>query len=329
MSMVFQTCATSFSNPAAAKSAGYIDCVYINPSNGGNPPSGFMSACHAAGCGALFNNMNGPGCGTGEGASYYSAMAGQVDAVGGEALPGGEMDTIMEYLTLMEYGGQGSGGPTGNNDPWAGSCDGSTAHVGKYGCSIFIEPYTSSSMNSASECGQEAGINYDAGCFEVGVIVGSWCYSDYGAGVGTYQEIADEMASQTKKGCVGFQWWYIQGDGSGAPSNDSGGVMAGLMSAYGKNMTPIYDRKKGVTPTPPSPSPSPSPSPVFQKGTYFQGYINQIDIAPALAAAHNGQPTRGVHVIDFWPVTGSSSTVGITYTARPRELQSGYRQFQQ
>jgi hypothetical protein len=189
-----------------------------------------------------------------------------------------------------------------------------------------MEPYDNNeNFLSASELGSEAGYNYDQGVFEVGLLVGNWGAMASADSLGTYQEMVDEINSQTKKGCVGFQWWYYGGDGSGQTIQ----IMSDLQSAYGVNMTPIYDRKKGVTPTPPSPSPSPSPSPVFQKGTYFQGYINQIDIAPALAAAHNGQPTRGVHVIDFWPVTGSSSTVGITYTARPRELQSGYRQFQQ
>jgi hypothetical protein len=327
--MVFQICATSFSNPAGAKSAGYIDCVVEAGSGCVQPPGGFITACHGQGMGALMQNSD-SGSGGCSDTSYLSGLASAgLDAVGGESEGGAEIDAIMQYLPFMNYGGEGTGGTTGNNCVWS-SCGGNDgASVGKYGCSTFLETYTTDSMLSASEIGQEAGMNYDAGCFEVGILVGSWSYGDYGAGVSTYQEMVDEIASQSKKPCVGFQWWYVEGDGSGAPSNDSGGVMAGLMSAYGKNMTPIYDRKKGVTPTPPSPSPSPSPSPVFQKGTYFQGYINQIDIAPALAAAHNGQPTRGVHVIDFWPVTGSSSTVGITYTARPRELQSGYRQFQQ
>ena len=226
MTMVFQICATSFSNPAGAKSAGYIDCVVEAGSGCVQPPGGFITACHGQGMGALMQNSD-SGSGGCSDTSYLSGLASAgLDAVGGESEGGAEIDAIMQYLPFMNYGGEGTGGTTGNNCVWS-SCGGNDgASVGKYGCSTFLETYTTDSMLSASEIGQEAGMNYDAGCFEVGILVGSWSYGDYGAGVSTYQEMVDEIASQSKKPCVGFQWWYVEGDGSGAPSNDSGGVMA-------------------------------------------------------------------------------------------------------
>jgi hypothetical protein len=267
--------------------------------------------------GALLQNSD-SGQGGCSDASYLSGLASAgLDAVGGESEQAPEIDAIMEYLCFLNYGGSGTDNGT-NNEVWQNG-----SHVGKYGCSTFMEPYDNNeNFLSASELGSEAGYNYDQGVFEVGLLVGNWGAMASADSLGTYQEMVDEINSQTKKGCVGFQWWYYGGDGSGQTIQ----IMSDLQSAYGVNMTPIYDRKKGVTPSP-SPTPTPTPTP-FAKGTLFQGYINQIDVLPALDAAHNGQPTRGMHVIDFWPQGGASATP-ISYTARPREFQSGYRQFQE
>ena len=255
--MVFQLCATSFSDPASLKSAGFIDLVAFADGQNLQPPggSGFVSACHGQGMGALFNNSNDAGGGCSSGCdAYYSGLASLgLDAVGGESETGSEMDTIMEYLTFMDYGGSGTGGPTGNNDVWAKSGGNAGAVVGKFGASCFLEPYVSSSPTSADEVAQEAALNKDAGCFEVGIVV--TCYG-IGQTVDMMVGYVDAAADQGVT-IVGFQFWYCLGDGSSWSSQNQTSVITGLMSEYGTNMTNISDRRGGAGPTP-TPTPTPS-----------------------------------------------------------------------
>jgi hypothetical protein len=260
--MVFELCATSFNDPASLKSAGFIDLVAFADGQNLQPPggSGFVSACHGQGMGALFNNSNDSGGGCSSGCdAYYSGLANLgLDAVGGESETGSEMNTIMEYLTFMDYGGSGTGGPTGNNDVWAKSGGNAGAVIGKYSASCFLEPYVGSSPTSAEEVGQEAALNKDAGCFEVGILV-----TNYNIGQTTDMMVGyvDAAAAQGVT-IVGFQDWYVQGDGSEWSSNPGGSVISGLMSEYGTNMTNISDRRGGVTPSPtPTPGPTPGAAP--------------------------------------------------------------------
>jgi hypothetical protein len=249
---VFQLCAESFSNPSALKSQGFIDLVVEGGSGCVQPPGGFISACHSAGMGALLQNSD-SGSGGCSDASYLSGLASAgLDAVGGESEGAAEIDAIMEYLPFMNYGGSGTGGGTyGNNDVWA-----SGAKVGKFGCSTFMEPYVGSSPMSADEIASEAAINKDAGCFEVGILVTNY---DIGQTTDMMIGYVDAAADQGVT-IVGFQQWYVLGDGSGWSGNPGGSVISGLMSEYGTNMTNIADRRGGVTPTP-GPTPTPTPTP--------------------------------------------------------------------
>ena len=341
-SMVYSTMSSSQLNPTTMKAAGYVDIGwYSGQGSTPAPPTSWTSACHSAGVGAVIQNSDSGsgGCG-GSCDSYYASLAaGGVDAVGGESESGAEMDSIMTALIFYNYGGEGTGGPTGNNNVWAKTGGNAGAVVGKYGCSTWMETYTTDSMLPASEMGTEAGYNKDAGCFEVGLIVGSWALGDYGADASTYAEMADEMASQGVQ-CAGFHYWMWD--------NQSGiAAMTDLMAEYPPNMTPIYDRVKG------NPGPGPGPGPNQQKGTIFEGFASQIDIAPYMQLAHNDQATRGSHYVDIYPLDSASvedirnglsirerkkrheervkrgvadtTTYTFEIQIRPREYQSGVR----
>jgi len=261
---VFGVCARSFSNIPTLKSQGYVDFI-IEGSPGSQPPGGFVSSCASAGVSSILqtSDSGSGGCGGNDCTSYYNGLkSGGLLSAGGESESLTEVQAILgSGLVFMNYGGEGTGGPTGNNNIWAktgGHCmnsGGATIASGQK-CSTFLETYTTDSMLPASEMGTEAGYNHDAGCFEVGVLVGSWAAADYGAGASTYEEMYDEIKSAIGA-CAGFQYWYVTGDSGGF----SDGVMNGLLSAYSHDMRTIMTRAGGG-PAPPAPGPTPGPGPI-------------------------------------------------------------------
>ena len=229
---------------APLKANGAIDFLEVL-GDGSYPDSTFIADCKANNVTCGINNSN-DGTSSNWSLAYYQALANSgVQWVIGESESGAEMCAMMQAapgkLIAGTYGGQGTGGPTGNNDIWAGNQYTPNCTVKPGTINIWIETYTSSSMISASEIGTEAGINKDAGTFEQGLCIGSWAQNDYGADANTYAEMVDEMASN-KAPCAGFQWWYTQG-GFAWPS-----LFDSLKTMYPPNMTPILQRAGGVTP---------------------------------------------------------------------------------
>ena len=240
--MVFQVAGSSLNtaNPAAFKNMGVVDlCWYAGAGNMPSAPTSFIANCHAQGMGAIMQNSDSgstENCG-GQCDSYHSMLASAgLDAVGGESETGAEMNSTMKYLIFLNYGGQGSGGPTGNNNVWAKTGGNAGATVGAKGCSTFMETYTTSGMLSPSEIATEAVYNKSAGCFEVGLIVGSWS-GNYGATVDTYIAMVNAMAGAGVT-CAGFHYWLYD-------DSRAWGTFTSLISHYGANMTPIYKRVSG------------------------------------------------------------------------------------
>ena len=230
---------------APLKANGAIDFLIVL-GDGQYPDSSFIADCKANGVTCGINNSN-DGTSSNWSLSYYQQLASSgVQWAIGESESGAEMCAMMQAspgkLIAGTYGGQGTGGPTGNNDIWAGNNYTPNCTVKPGTINIFLETYTASSMISASEIGTEAGINKDHGTFEQGLCIGTWAQADYGADANTYAEMVDEMASN-KAPCCGFQWWYTQG-GFAFPS-----IFSDLMAMYPPNMTPILQR---ATPTPTS-----------------------------------------------------------------------------
>ena len=231
---------------APLKAQGIIDFLLVI-SDGGYPNQSFIADCQANGVTCGVNNSN-DGTSTNWSLSYYQQLASSgVQWVIGESESGAEMCTMMSAspgkMVAGTYGGQGTGGPTGNNDIFAGNQYTPNCTIKPGTLNVWLETYTSNSMISASEIGTEAGINKDHGTFEQGLCIGTWAQADYGADANTYAEMVDAMASQ-KAPCCGFQWWYNQG-GFSMPS-----LFTDLMKMYPPNMTPILKRAGGVTPPP-------------------------------------------------------------------------------
>jgi hypothetical protein len=278
---------------APLKAQGAIDFLQV-VSDGAYPDSSFIADCKANGVTCGINNSN-DGTSSNWSLAYYQQLASSgVQWAIGESESGAEMCAMMQAapgkLVAGTYGGEGTGGPTGNNDIWSGNNFTPNCAIKAGTINFWAETYTSSSMISASEIGTEAGINKDAGTFEQGLTIGSWCGNDYGAGASTYEEMVDEMASQNAP-CAGFQWWYTQG-GFEMPS-----IFTELMQTYPANMTPILQRAGGVTPTP-TPTPTPAPTPV----------------APAAFS-------WGIHAISATNKT--VTVVGTMYDAKKKPLPNG------
>jgi len=215
--------------------------------DGSYPDSTFISDCKSNNvtCGA--NNSN-DGTSSAWSLAYYQQMAASgVQWVIGESESGSEMYAMMTASPTLiggTYGGEGTGGPMGNNDIWSGNEFTPSGGAIKGKVNAWLECYTSSAMISADEIATEAALNKDAGVFEVGLLPGTWCEADYGATAETYLEMIDAMASQGVT-CAGLQMWYYQG-GFSFPD-----IFTGVMAEYPANMTPILQRAGGVTPPPP------------------------------------------------------------------------------
>ena len=233
---------------APLKALGAIDFLEVL-GDGSFPDLSFIQDCQNNRVTCGINNSN-DGMSQNWSLIYYQQLASAgVQWVIGESESGAEMCAMMQAapgkLIAGTYGGQGTGGPTGNNDIFAGNQYTPNCTIKPGTLNIFLETYTASSMISASEIGTEAGINKDNGTFEQGLCIGEWAQNDYGAGAETYAEMCDEMASQGAP-CAGFQWWYTQG-GFQWPA-----LFDDLKSMYPPNMTPILQRAGGVTPPPPA-----------------------------------------------------------------------------
>ena len=235
---------TLVTSVAPLKAQGVIDFLVVL-GDGSYPSSSFISDCQANGVTCGINNSN-DGTSSNWSLGYYQQLAASgVQWAIGESESGAEMCAMMQAapgkLIAGTYGGEGTGGPTNNNDIWAGNNYTPNCTIKAGTINVWLETYTSSSMISASEIGTEAGINKDAGTFEQGLCIGSWAQNDYGADQNTYAEMVDEMASNNAP-CAGFQWWYTQG-GFEWPA-----LFTALKAMYPANMTPILQRAGGVTP---------------------------------------------------------------------------------
>ena len=266
----FGLAASSFSSVPAGQ--GYIDFVVVS-STDSSAPGGFVSLCNAQKASPILQNSDsGSGGCSGNCSSYYAGLKSSgLMGAGGESEGLSEVQAILatSNFVFFNYGGEGTGGPTGNNNIWASTGGhtngggGATISKGQL-CATWMETYTTDSMLPASEMGTEAGYNHDAGCFEVGLLVGSWAANDYGASASTYEEMYDEIKSAIGA-CAGFQYWYVGGDGAGGAGSS---VMTDLLGAYTHDTRNIMARAGGA------PGPAPGPTPAPTPGTAPNVYIN-------------------------------------------------------
>ena len=329
----YQLCAESFSNYAQLKSQGFIDLVLIeniNSSCNACPvPQGFINGCTAQGMGSLLNNGNDAG-GGGGGAnqSYYAGLKKQgLSGAGGESESLDEVNAILantgSTFVFMNYGGQGTGGPTGNNNIWAsqgGHCSysgGATIGSGQK-VSSFIEPYAPGLM-STEEVETEAGYNKDAGCFEVGILIVDWYPG------ANYAGYADAVISSGAT-FGGFQFWYVEGDSASGSNNWGPGSsdINNMMKQFPPNTKNIVQRAGGSSPGGGGGGGSGPGSniPAITGGNTFGGN-SEVDILPYLTQNHQGQPTPGVHYVELSSADGIRAQVTASVRVRtwqPKEM---------
>ena len=110
-SMVYGVSGDSYNDLKALRSSGIIDCHFIIHGGGSSPPTNFVADCTAAGVSPVLNNGNDGAAGWNGSDSYNANVAAMgFHAVGGESEQAPEIDSIMNHLIFLDYGGEGTAG---------------------------------------------------------------------------------------------------------------------------------------------------------------------------------------------------------------------------
>jgi hypothetical protein len=150
----------------------------------------------------ILNNGNDGSAGWDGSDSYNANLAAQGwHAVGGESEQAPEIDSIMNHLIFLDYGGEGTGGGT-NDDVWAAT---HSAPVHDHGCAGYYETYDGSSNfwgwgtigHSLLDCKAH-------GVKEIGIMVGTWMINHSSAQ--DYITLAQNMESNGIT-CAGIGVW--------------------------------------------------------------------------------------------------------------------------
>jgi len=163
--------AESYSDLGELRRAGIIDFHQVQHS--GTPPTAQVVAdCNAAGLSPILNNGNDGKPGWNGSDSYYITAAAQGwHAAGGESEQAGEIDSIMNHLIFLNYGGEGT--PGGNQDDIFAVTHPGPVHG--YGCASYFETYDQYKnfwgWNIIGEAVRNAKVH---GVKEIGICVGSW-----------------------------------------------------------------------------------------------------------------------------------------------------------
>ena len=201
-SMVYGVSGDSYSDLKALRSAGIIDCHYIIHGGGSAPPTGFVTDCNAAGVSPVLNNGNDGAAGWNGSDSYNANVAAMgFHAVGGESEQADEIDSIMNHLIFLDYGGEGTGGGT-NDCVW---CSTHSAPVHGFGAASYMETYDSATNLWGWDVMSQGMLSAKAhGVKEIGLCVGTWMINHSSAQ--DYINIAQQMEANGVT-CAGMVIW--------------------------------------------------------------------------------------------------------------------------
>jgi hypothetical protein len=171
-SAVYYIAAESYNDLKAIRSAGIIDAHLVVHGWGVTPPAKFISDCVSAGVSPILNNGNDGVAGWNGSNSYNANLANMgLHAVGGESEQAPEIDSIMDNLIFLDYGGQGTGGGT-NNNVWYVT---HPAPVHGHGAAGYYETYDASTNLWWWPTLGPGMLNAKAhGVKEIGLMVGNW-----------------------------------------------------------------------------------------------------------------------------------------------------------
>ena len=218
--MVYGVSGDSYSDLKALRSAGIIDCHYIIHGGGSSPPGNFVADCNAAGVSPVLNNGNDGGAGWNGSDSYNANVAAMgFHAVGGESEQAPEIDSIMNHLIFLDYGGEGTAGNIQdglktNDCVW---CATHPAPVHGFGAASYMETYDSASNLWGWDVMSQGMLSAKAhGVKEIGLCVGTWMINHSSAQ--DYINIAQQMEANGIT-CAGMVVW----------------------GGYGSNMNSVYN----------------------------------------------------------------------------------------
>lgn len=244
--MVYFVSGDSYSDLGALKRAGIVDLHYVIHGGGSSAPASVVSDCNAAGMSPILNNGNDGAAGWNGSDSYNANIAAQGwHAVGGESEQAAEIDSIMNHLVFLDYGGQGTGGGT-NDDVWNVTHPG---NVHGYGAAGYYETYDASTnfwgwnvVGSGMTHAKAHGVK------EIGIMVGTWMINHSTAQ--NYIQLAQDMESHGIT-CAGIGVWGGYGNNANNVYNTFASWYKAWQAIWPPETRTMKQRFTG--PTPPTP----------------------------------------------------------------------------
>ena len=283
--MVYFVSGDSYSDLHALRSGGIIDLHYVIHGGGSSAPAQVVADCNAAGLSPVLNNGNDGAAGWNGSDSYNANLAAQGwHAVGGESEQAAEIDSIMDHLIFLDYGGEGTAGtaeengvnelgePLKSNDcVW---CATHPAPVHGHGAASYMETYDSATnfwgWNVLSQGVQSAKAH---GVKEIGICVGTWMLNHSSA-----QDYINLAQAYEANGitCAGIGVWGGYNNNANNIYNTFASWFKAWQAIWPPTNVTMKNRFTGPTPTPgPAPpahimvnsSPAAAGGYVFVRGT--------------------------------------------------------------
>lgn len=286
-SMVYAITGDNYSDLGTLKRAGIIDYHYIIHGGGATPPAQFPKDCAALGISPILNNGNDGIAGWDGSPQYYKNVAALgYMAAGGESEQAPEIDSIMDNLIFMDYGGQGTGGGT-NDNLWYVTHPG---NVHGHGAASYLETYdASTNLWDWNVMGQGILNCKSHGVKEIGLLVGNWMMGHSSAQ--DYVNLANSIEAHGVT-CAGILVWGGYGTSMNGLYNQFAPWFKAWQAIWPPNMMTI-DKRFGA-PTPPPTPPTPVPKRIIDT-FYTLASNNGLDLF-GVVLDQNNKPMKGQKV---------------------------------
>jgi hypothetical protein len=246
-SMNYFVSGDSYSDLNALKNAGIIDFHFVIHGGGVIPNAQVVVDCNNVGLSPILNNGNDGTAGWWGSNDYNQKIAAQGwHAVGGESEQAPEIDSIMDNLIFLDYGGQGTAGGT-NDNIWYQT---HTAPVHGHGCAAYLETYDNASnfwgwnvLSGGVLAAKAHGVK------EIGIMVGSWMLTHSSAQ--NYIDLANAFEANGVT-CAGLGIWAGYNNNANVIYNRFASWYNTWMSIWPPSNVTMKNRFAGVSPPPPA-----------------------------------------------------------------------------
>lgn len=242
--MVYGIAGESVSDIPGLKSAGMIDFHMVI--HGGAAPttnSWFVAQCNNNNVSPIMNNGNDgvSGCVGYDPNTYYKTVASLGwHAAGGESEPAVEWNAIMANLVGMDYGGEWNC-CTDLSNIWAhqmkgqkvsgkGMCAYLETYVGV--CGVYLCP--DAVVKAAKAC-------KDAGCKEVGIMIGGWMIN-HGYGAQYYIDLIRRIEKEAGVTVAGVVLWWGYGQNMNSIYSVNASIIKALQAIWPPDMRTLKTR---------------------------------------------------------------------------------------